>query len=303
MSGPSGERAGGYAPRRGGDDARGGFRPRGSRDGGDDRSGRDNGERREWRGRRDEGRFERARPEPLGSGRARFSAEAELVELILCNAEVAARAASERVWEDFQDAQLKRLAEAIVARRASEAGQFEPTEMLVDLPRGMAERVSRRLVGANAVELQRAGDEWFTHRTERIARADRQALIARLRAAEHRRDETQVAAALVALQRDQVAAHAAHGIQPAAIATPLPDDREEEGDGYELDRGYDDDGRETYEDDGATAAGEASANRAHRAEAEAEPPPGGPASHVDDVPLDAADDYEPDFDTDTGDDS
>jgi DNA primase len=291
---PPDARAGGSAPHRGGNDSRGGFRSRG-RDGENQWSGRNNGDRREWRGRRDDGRFER--PEPLGSGRNRFSAEAELVELILCNAEIAARAASERVWDEFQDAHLKRLAETIVARRTSEQGHFEPTEMLVDLPRGMVERVSRRLASANAIELQRAGDEWFARRAERSARADRQAWIARLRAAEHRRDETQVAAALAALQRNQGGAHAG-----PASGVALPEEPAEEGVGYELDRDYDDDGRETYDDDGSTAERSAAESGSPRA-ASTEPRDAEPASHLDESAADLSDAYEPDFDTETGDDS
>ena len=52
-------------------------------------------------------------------GRAHFSFEAELVELILCDAEVAARAAEEGVCSDFGDPEMKRLAEMILARRAA----------------------------------------------------------------------------------------------------------------------------------------------------------------------------------------
>jgi DNA primase len=195
--------------------SRGGFRDRG------DPRGR-GGDRDGWAG--------RGGPRPSGPsrdagagprGRTHFSAEAELVELILCNADVAARAATEQVWRDFQDPELKRLAESIVARRAGDA-PFEPSEMLVELPRGMAERVSRRLTTSSEAELRRAGDEWFARRAERIARADRQALIAQLRAAEHRRDHEQVAQTLAALQRLQAEELA------AATATSSPEDLEAE---------------------------------------------------------------------------
>jgi DNA primase len=132
--------------------------------------------------------------------RAHFSTEAELVELVLCDAGVAARAAEQQVWREFADAELSRLAEMIVARRAA-GGPFEASELLSELPRGMAERVARRLASSSESELQRAGDEWFARRAERIARAERLALIAQLRAAEHRRDAAQVAATLEALRR------------------------------------------------------------------------------------------------------
>jgi hypothetical protein len=142
-------------------------------------------------------------------GRAHFSSEAELVELILCSAAVAARVAAEGVVDELQDPDLKRLAALILERRAGPS-PFEASELLAELPRGMAERVSRRLTSSGEVELQRAAAEWFARRAERGARADRKALIARLRAAEHRRDEAQIAAALAELSRAQ---------QPAAEPT------------------------------------------------------------------------------------
>jgi len=160
------------------------------------------------------------RPAAAARGRAHFSSEAELVELILCDPEVAARAADEAVWSEFQDPELKRLAEMIIARRA-EPGPFEASELLAELPRGMAERVSRRLVAAAASEVRRAADEWFARRAERGARADRKALIAQLRAAEHRRDEEGIAAALEALRRHRADGDDDPASTPAAAA---PDD-------------------------------------------------------------------------------
>ena len=131
-----------------------------------------------------------ARPAPARArGRAHFSAEAELVELILCDAEVAARAAGEGVLQDFQDPEMKRLAELILERRHGQA-PFEASELLAELPRGMAERVSRRLRSSGEAELRRAADEWFARRADlRRARrsqgADRPA--ARRRASSRRR--------------------------------------------------------------------------------------------------------------------
>lgn len=289
---------GGGGPGRGGEGSRGGFRPRGQQDGrgrgeqgGQRREWRDkNGERREWRGRRDDRSFER--PEPLGSGRTRFSAEAELIELILCNAEVAARAASERAWDGFRDAQLKALAQKIAERRGE--GHFEPTEMLAELPRGMAERVTRRLANATPIELQRAGDEWFARRTARSAKADRQALIAQLRAAEHRRDQAGVSAALAALQRHRDEARGDVAGEMVGETEGAPDEAGADLDeGYELDRESPLDDRETYDDREADDYGAASTPQ----------PQGGaraatPESDPYDVPPEVADDYEPDFDTD-----
>jgi DNA primase len=138
------------------------------------------------------------RPRPR---RDHFSAEAELVELVLCDAEVAARVESEGVFDEFQDAELKSLGENVLQRRARDE-HFEPAELLAELPAGMAERVLRRLgAGESGADWQRAADEWFRHRSERFARESRQELIARLRAAEHRGDQEEVAAALEALRQ------------------------------------------------------------------------------------------------------
>jgi hypothetical protein len=88
----------------------------------------------------------------------------------------------------------------VLERRAGPA-PFEASELLAELPRGMAERVSRRLASAGDAELRRAGEEWFARRTERLARTERLGWIARLRAAEHRKDAADVATALKALSR------------------------------------------------------------------------------------------------------
>jgi DNA primase len=185
---------------------------------------------------------------PIASrARAHFSAEAELVELILCDAEVAARAAREGALRDFADPELKRLGEMILARRAA-GGPFEASELLVELPRGMAERVSRRLVSAGTTELRRAADEWFARHAERAARADRKALIAQLRAAEHRRDDAQIAAALAALRRERAAPDDEHvaGSPPhaerAGHAAAVPFDGDDVGvDADDQDRDADED--------------------------------------------------------------
>lgn len=162
-------------------------------------------------GPRDRDRGARSVPaRPAASrGRAHFSSEAELVELILCSAAVAERVAAEGVVDELQEPELKRLA-ALILERRSGPSPFEASELLAELPRGMAERVSRRLTSSSEVELQRAAAEWFARRAERGARADRKVLIARLRAAEHRRDEAGIAAALAELSRAQQ--HAAEPI-------------------------------------------------------------------------------------------
>jgi hypothetical protein len=178
--------AGGAGARRGAEP------PRAPRDARDERGGRGERSDRDARGLP-------ARP-GAARGRAHFSPEAELVELILCSATVAERVAAEGVVDELQDPDLKRLA-ALILERRSGPSPFEASELLAELPRGMAERVSRRLTSSSEVELQRAASEWFARRAERGARADRKVLIARLRAAEHRRDEAQIAAALAELSR------------------------------------------------------------------------------------------------------
>lgn len=138
------------------------------------------------------------RPRPR---RDQFSAEAELIELVLCDAEVAARVEREGVFEEFQDAELRALGENILQRRARDE-HFEPAELLAELPGAMAERVLRRLgTGESGADWQRAADEWFRRRSERFARESRQELIQRIRAAEHRGDQEEVAAALEALRQ------------------------------------------------------------------------------------------------------
>jgi DNA primase len=130
-----------------------------------------------------------------------FSAEAELVELMLCDAAVAARVEREGVLAEFEDAELKSLGERILERRARDE-HFEPAELLAELPSAMTERVLRRLgTGEGYADWGRAAEEWFHRRSERAARESRQELIARLRAAEHRGDQSEVAAALEALRQ------------------------------------------------------------------------------------------------------
>lgn len=148
---------------------------------------------------------EPAVPAQRGPARTHFSPEAELVELVLCDAEIAARAERERAFADFRDAELKHLGERILERRARDE-HFEPAELLAELPRGMAERVLMRLeAGEGGEEWRRAADQWFRSRSERLARESRRELIARLRAAEHRGDPDEVAAALEALRQGHAA--------------------------------------------------------------------------------------------------
>jgi DNA primase len=129
-----------------------------------------------------------------------FSAEAELVELVLCDADIARRAEREQVFQEFVDPEWRRLGEAVLERRAMDAF-FDPAEFLQELPRAMGERVVRRLSGdLEQEEIRRAGVEWFAQRDARRSKAARSALIARLRAAEHRGDQFQVAAALAELK-------------------------------------------------------------------------------------------------------
>jgi DNA primase len=138
---------------------------------------------------------------PIRPRRDHFSAEAELVELVLCDADVAARVAREGVFAEFDDLELRGLGERILERRARDE-HFEPAELLAELPPGMAERVLRRLgAGEGHSDWGRAADEWFQRRSARAARESRHELIVRLRAAEHRGDESEVAAALEALRQ------------------------------------------------------------------------------------------------------
>jgi DNA primase len=138
---------------------------------------------------------------PPRARRNHFSAEAELVELVLCDADVAARVEREGVLAEFEDGDLRSLGERILERRARDE-HFEPAELLAELPGPMAERVLRRLgAGEGHADWGRAAEEWFHRRSQRAARESRQELIARLRAAEHRGDESEVAAALEALRQ------------------------------------------------------------------------------------------------------
>jgi hypothetical protein len=105
------------------------------------------------------------------------------------------------VLAEFEDDELRSLGQRILERRARDE-HFEPAELLAELPGPMAERVLRRLgAGEGQADWVRAAEEWFHRRSQRAARESRQELIARLRAAEHRGDETEVAAALEALRQ------------------------------------------------------------------------------------------------------
>jgi hypothetical protein len=134
-------------------------------------------------------------------GGIHFSSDAEIVELIVCDHGVASRMESEGAVDRIEDPVLRAIAERVLERRATDE-YFEPLELLPDLPAAMAERVRLRLdEGAVGEVAARVVDEWFARHAERAARGDRKALIARLRAAEHRGDEAEVAAVLRALQR------------------------------------------------------------------------------------------------------
>lgn len=143
------------------------------------------------------------RPQPRSeprSGRVRFSSDAEMVELIVCDAGVAERARREGALEMIEEPVLRGIAEGVLARREGDE-YFEPLELLPDLPPAMAERVRLRLEeGAVGEVAARAADEWFARHAARAASGDRKAIIARLRAAEHRGDEDAVRAALEALR-------------------------------------------------------------------------------------------------------
>jgi len=155
---------------------------------------------------------------PAKLGGRHFSAEAELVELVLCDTEIAARAEQEGVFREFADSEWRRLGETVLERRAK-AELFDAADILGELPRDMAERVARRLSGeAPPEEIRRAGEEWFARRAARKAKAERSSLIARLRAAEHRGDQFGVAAALVELR----------GLGATLASTAPEEGREEE---------------------------------------------------------------------------
>lgn len=130
----------------------------------------------------------------------RFSSDAEMVELIVCDAGVAERARAEGALEMLGDPVLRAIAQNVLERRAGD-DYFEPLELLPDLPSAMAERVRLRLDQGEVGEVAaHAADEWFADHAQRAARGDRKAIIARLRAAEHRGDDAGVRAALEALK-------------------------------------------------------------------------------------------------------
>ena len=128
------------------------------------------------------------------------SSDVEMVELMVCDADVAALARQDGAIGLIEDPELSELAARILERRASEA-YFEPLEVLAELPPAMAERVRIRLdTGAVGQVAQSAAREWFARHAERAARHGRKALYARLRAAEHRGDTAEVTAVLEALR-------------------------------------------------------------------------------------------------------
>lgn len=137
---------------------------------------------------------------PRRPGRVRHSSDVEMVELLVCDAGVAERVRREGATQHIEEPVLRAIAEKVLERRETD-DYFEPLELLPDLPAAMGERIRRRLdEGAIGAVAARAADEWFARNAERAARGDRRAIIARLRAAEHRGDEVGVAAALEALK-------------------------------------------------------------------------------------------------------
>jgi len=154
------------------------------------------------------------RPGAPRPGRVRFSSDAEMVELMVCDAAVAERARRDGAVELIEEPVLRAIATRVLERRDTDE-YFEPLELLPELPSGMAERVRLRIEeGAVGEVASRAAEEWFASHAERAARGDRKVLIARLRAAEHRGDEVEVAATLEALKKG-----AAPAVEPEAAAT------------------------------------------------------------------------------------
>ena len=170
-----------------------------------------------------------------------FSLDAEIVELALCDAEIAARVRAEDILLEIESAELRDLLERILDRREQE-GFFEPAEMLGELPGPMAERVARRLGAPGAAgEMREAAGQWFERRTERAARQDRALLLERLRAAQASGDAAGVDRVLEALRRDRAPLPTAPGagglesagataaevlrpaVREAVQATPVPD--------------------------------------------------------------------------------
>lgn len=168
-------------------------------------------------------------PRPSGRpGRVRFSSDAEMVELLVCDGGVADRVRGEGATKLIEDPVLRAIAEQVLDRRETDE-YFEPLELLPDLPVAMAERVRLRLdQGAVGEVAARAADEWFAAHAKRAQAGDRKAVIARLRAAEHRGDEAGVRAALEALRSGVPLPEESAASESAAEA------REGEGDGEEL---------------------------------------------------------------------
>jgi DNA primase len=156
------------------------------------------------------------------AGRVRFSSDAEMVELIVCDRDVAERFRREDAARRIEDPVLRALADRVLERRESEE-YFEPMEILGELPSAMAERVRRRLdEGAIGEVASRAASEWFARHEQRAERGDRQALIHRLRAAESRGDDAEVSRLLRALKDGgRAAPSAGPDSAVAGVAAPV----------------------------------------------------------------------------------
>ena len=184
-----------------------------------------------------------------------------MVELIVCDRDVAERFRSEDAARRIEDPVLRALAERVLERRETEA-YFEPMEILGELPSAMAERVRRRLdEGAIGEVASRAAGEWFARHAQRAERGDRRALIHRLRAAESRGDDAEVSRLLMALKEGgRIPAPEESGSGPNVAPVGVPDPAEHWGDGRRLSPPEETGGRddEAWEDEGAWPMEEAS---------------------------------------------
>ncbi|MFM7143853.1 MAG: hypothetical protein ACKO2K_18265, partial [Alphaproteobacteria bacterium] len=143
-----------------------------------------------------------SRPAPSSASRPpprHFSADSELVELLLLDEHLAERVVAEGVIAEITDPETRRLAELVVERRRT-ADYFDPSEMLGELPRAMADRVLRRMTTAKPEEMHLEAQEWFARRAGRRAKEGRREIIARLRQAEQRGDQAEIAATLEELR-------------------------------------------------------------------------------------------------------
>lgn len=135
-----------------------------------------------------------SRPDPR-----HFSADSELVELLLLDDRLAERVVAEGVLAEIADPETRRLAELVIERRRT-SDYFDPSEFLGELPRAMADRVLRRITTAKPEDMHREAEEWFARRAGRRAKAGRRELISRLRQAEQRGDQAAISAALEELR-------------------------------------------------------------------------------------------------------